>query len=48
MAKVTVDWDDIWLKFSDWYDQSDDVSWEDQQIRIQFLVDEQLQMKQLN
>lgn len=41
MAKK-IDWKEVWKKFNRWFNRSGCYDWDEQQIKIQQLVEEQL------
>lgn len=47
MDKITLNWKSIWEKFNNWYEDSNNPSWEAQKSHLQNLIDEELFNKQL-
>ena len=47
-VNITLDWDSIWEKFDDWYNDTDDnPSWENQKKHLESLVEEHILYQKL-
>ncbi len=40
-----MNWNNIWAEFTEWYNENDQSSWEEQQIIIEKIVEQELKKK---